>query len=281
MIMVRFLICFLCLTCCFSVCAKSHIYLTQEDNLFVRIPVPKKGIVCSNQSRVERLSKILENPKLYEIPWGPKIYIGSYKGNEIFIASAPVGSGSGLMFTELYAAGADYIIRYGSDDVKNPTEEEKYVIKIIDETDNLYGFNLASGVSKCEWGKSLFASEKILEVLKKEALHRNLKTETRVCHHLENYHALRTPEKFSSDRKKCLQAQLKCIARNEKKESFDMESAVLFRVAKDFNKHAASVLQTVNKENKQLGPYEGHNKQQALKMEGIFLDYLLSALNRI
>lgn len=261
--------------------SKSHINLVLEDNLFVRIPVPAKGIVCSNQTRAERISKILENIQVYEIPWGPKIYIGNYKNTPMFIASAPVGSGSGLMFTELYSAGAEYIVRYGSDDVKDPKESEKDLIKIVDETDNLFGFNLASGVNKNEWGKSVFASKEIIDALKTEALSRNLNTEMRVCHHLENYHSLRTPNKFSEEREKRLRKQLAAIKRYGKKESFDMESAILFRVAQDFDKHSASVLQTVNKENKKLGPYEGSNKEQALKLEMIFTDYILSALTRI
>jgi uridine phosphorylase len=258
-----------------------QIHVTLQDNLFVRIPVPKKGVVCSNQGRVERISKALSNLTTYEVPWGPKIYIGDYKDQSFFIASAPVGSGSGLMFTELYSAGAEYIIRYGSDDLKNPSDQEAFLIKVIDETDNLYGYNIASGVPEEEWGKSIFASVEILEALKTEAQSRNLTIETRVCHHLENYHALRTPEKFIDERAHILMQQLNKIKRRDKKESFDMESAVLFRVAKDFDKHAAAVLQTVNKKNNKEGPYEGENKNQALSLEKIFIDYILSALIRI
>jgi len=272
---------FLFLFICQEVGAESKIYLNREDNLFVRIPVHERGIVCSNGTRAARISKLLENLEVYEIPWGPKIYQGNYKGKPVFIASAPVGSGSGLMFTELYSAGAKYIIRYGSDDLKNPSAEDKYLVKIIDETDNLYGFNLASGVESSEWGKSVFASSKLLAALKAEALSRNLKVDYRICHHLENYHGLRSPEKFAPDRKERLQAQLKNIARNDKRESFDMESAVLFRVAKDFDLHAAAVLQTVNKEDKKLGPYEGSHNEQALEMEHVFVDYVFSALQRL
>ena len=261
--------------------AAPQVYLTLKDNLFVKIPVPAHGVVCSNMRRVERLSQVLENPTRYETPWGPKVYIGSYKSKPVFIASAPVGSGSGLMFSELYAAGAKYIIRYGSDDVKNPHESEKDLIKIIDETDNLYGFNIQSGVDSTEWGKSVFASKVILDALRAEAAHRGLNTQVRVCHHLENYYGLRQPELFSQERQDRLQKQLDDLKRTDKKESFDMESAVLFRVAKDFQTHAATVLQTVNKENNRLGPYEGHHKTQALEMEKVFIDYVLSALSRI
>lgn len=261
--------------------ADPALHFAREDNLLIRFPIPEKGVVCSNQKRAERLSKVLSNLDVYEDPWGPKIYRGLYKGEKMFIASVPVGSGSGLLFTELYAAGAKYIIRYGSDDNKDPSEEDKYILKIIDEADNLYGFNLSAGIDENECGKSIFASPRILEALNAEATSRELKVETRVCHHHENFHALRMPEKLSLERRERLMAQLKKISRTDKKESFDMESAVLFRVAKDFDLHAASVLQTINKSDKKLGPYEGHNKQQALEMEKIFIDYLLSALLRI
>lgn len=273
---------FLILTLCFSQSyGAPHIKLTLSDNLFVRIAVPKKGVVSSNQGRVERMSKILANLQVFEVPWGPKIFIGEFKGERFFIASAPVGSGSGLMFTELYSAGAEYIIRYGSDDVKETADYEQSLVKIIDETDNLYGYNMASGVAQEEWGKSVFASEKILSALEQESTARQLPIEKRVCHHLENYHALRTPEKFSAEREQILRQQLAHIKRTDKKESFDMESAVLFKVAKDFGKHAATVLQTVNKKSSKEGPYEGKNKEQAVLLETTFIDFILSSLLRI
>jgi purine-nucleoside phosphorylase len=66
-----------------------------------------------------------------------------------------------------------------------------------------------------------------------------------------------------------------------KKESFDMESAVLFRCAKDFGRHAISVLQTVNKEDSKCDPYEGKHREQALKDETeVFVDYIFSSLLR-
>ncbi len=273
--------CILCLFVFLSQTFSAQIFITLSDNLFVRVPMPKKGIVCSNHDRVERIRKILTNVKTYKSNWGPKVYVGLYKGHAVFIASAPVGSGAGLMFTELYSAGAEYIIRYGSDDVKEPLDHEENLVKIINETDNLYGYNKASAVPENEWGKSIFASETLLGVLREEATNRDLCVEERICHHLENYHALRKPERFSPEREKILKQQLAQIKRTDKNESFDMESAVLFRVAKDFNKHAAAVLQTVNKANDKEGPYEGHNKRKAISQEIMFAEYVLSALMRI
>ena len=58
-----------------------------------------------------------------------------------------------------------------------------------------------------------------------------------------------------------------------------METAVLFRVAKDFGLHAATILQTVDKESPRLSSYEGENYLQAIEAEeGIFFEYVLDAL---
>src|SRR3989344_3269852 len=123
-----------------------EIHLTREDCLFIKYPVSEKGIVCSNYERALRLSEKLENVQLHKCAWGPFVAMGDYKGTKIFVACAPVGTGSGLLFTELFVAGAKYIIRYGSDDVKAPPEQDAYLVKIIDEADNLFGFEMQSGI---------------------------------------------------------------------------------------------------------------------------------------
>ena len=272
----------------------SKILLELKDNLFVRVAVPRKGVVCSNQSRVERIKDVLENRVEIEVPWGPKIYIGTYQNESFFIASAPVGSGSGLMFTELYSAGAEFIVRYGSDDVKDPKPNEQDMVKIISEADNLYGYEMGSGIDYDTCGQSMYASTILIDALKKESEARELLVEDRICHHLENYHALRTPWKFSEDRRQKLEENLKKLKEKSNKigknSSFDMETAVLFRVAMDFGtkptptgvnipiKHAATILQTVNKESSSLGPYEGSNKQDAIRLEIQFISFILNAL---
>ena len=104
----------------------------------------------------------------------------------------------------------------------------------------------------------------------------------RICHHLENYHGLRSPDKFSPERREHLQAILERLNKNPKPASYDMETAVLFRVAKDFGLHAATILQTVKKEGPKLSSYEGANYQEARKVEeNIFFDYVLDSLLQI
>lgn len=175
----------------------TDIVLDLEQNLFIRKPVPEKGIVCSNAERAKRVATAyLNNTQTFSCSWGAQVWIGNYKFAKdedrklakVFVALAPVGSGSGLVFTELFSAGAKFLVRYGSDDVKNPEPYEyQNCVKIIDETDNLYGYCQASGVDPSEWGQSVFASPQLLETFQKEAKERELVTEIRICHHLENY----------------------------------------------------------------------------------------------
>ncbi len=253
-----------------------------EDCLFVKYPVPEKGIVCSNYERALRLSKKLNNSEMHKCAWGPFVVIGDYQGKKIFVACASVGTGSGLLFTELFVAGAKYMIRYGTDDVKKPPASDAFLVKIVDEADNLYGFNLQSGVDPKEWGKSVPASQEIIKALISAAEEKGIGYELRICHHLENYHGLRSPDKFSTARSTRLKAQLSDLNENSKPASYDMETAVLFRVAKDFDLHAATILQTVNKEGTRLSSYEGENYRQAIEVEeNIFFNFVLDSLLQI
>lgn len=259
----------------FQADAEKEVFLTLDDCLFVTTPVPERGIVCSNYERALRLKDQLSECHLHTCSWGPFVAIGKYKGEEIFVACASVGTGSGLLFTELYVAGAKYIIRYGSDDVKSPPTSDAYLIKIVDEADNLYGFNLQSGVPPEEFGKPVAASQTIIDSLVETAKSKKLVYEMRICHHLENYHGLRSPDKFSPERCSRLRAIVDQLGRNSKPASYDMETAVLFRVAKDFGLHAATILQTINKEKFS----EWTSTEQKLEIEQtIFFNYVLDAL---
>ncbi|MDJ0634728.1 MAG: hypothetical protein QNJ34_16180 [Xenococcaceae cyanobacterium MO_188.B29] len=168
----------------------------QQKTALIHESVPTKGITCSNRERVLRLAKNLNIRRKIESSWGTFVVIGESEliDSEIFIALAPIGSGSGLVFTELYYQGANFIVRYGSDDVPQPTEAEKKLVKIIDEADNLYGYSKAIGIASSLWGKSIPASSQLVAQLKQAVTARHLSYEVRLCHHLEAYHALRNPQ---------------------------------------------------------------------------------------
>ena len=53
-----------------------EINLTQDDCVFVKYSVPKKGITCSNFERAMRLVKKLKNVEIHKSSWGPFVAIG-------------------------------------------------------------------------------------------------------------------------------------------------------------------------------------------------------------
>ncbi|MAP24491.1 MAG: hypothetical protein CMM87_03050 [Rickettsiales bacterium] len=262
-----------------AVNADPAINLDFSDNLFVKIRVPERGIVCSNIDRVLRLKDLLKDVVHHKTSWGTNVFIGTYQGVPMFLVNAPVGSGAGLVFTELYSAGAQAIVRFGSDDVKSPPLQEFSMVKLVSESDNLVGYRQASGEAPEKWGTRIPASQKLYKAFKESAEKKGLLHEDRICHHLENYHALRNPNIFSGQRRARLQKNLAELKQNSgnKKESFDMETAVLYQVAQDFDRHGLTILQTVDKESL-AGPYAGENRAKALAVEKKIAEYAFATL---
>ena len=112
-----------------------------------------------------------------------------------------------------------------------------------------------------------------------QASYQNLNYEMRVCHHLESYHALRNPEVFPNQYRYRIEADYAMVKRQDKKESMDMETAILFETARLFKQHAASVLQTVDKE-KASDPYsQKATLKQIYGVEKQFFQVIVAALN--
>lgn len=86
----------------------------------------------------------------------------------------------------------------------------------MDEADNLYGFSLASGHDPQEIGKSITASSILVDALTSTALEKNIPYEIRVCHHLENYQALRTPNKYPKEQQNRIKKQFTPSSRKPK-----------------------------------------------------------------
>lgn len=119
----------------------------------------------------------------------------------------------------------------------------------------------------------------MIETLQNMARKKKIQHEMRICHHMENYHGLRLPQHFPKDRQALLGDVITKLQSQGKKSSYDMDTAVLFRVAKDFRQHAATILQTVNKEHPTLDPYAGDNFFKARQPEeSIFFEFALDAI---
>ena len=233
--------------------------------------MPKVGVVSSNPQRSQRmLGNCIKEAKLHTDSWGVSIHIGSYMGQDIFIASVPMGAGgSGFAFLEMYAAGAEYIVRYGSND-RFVRQNNLNDVIIIDETDNLYGLMRDSGASESEWGGNLYASPLLIEVISSKASMLGYPVKRMICHHVEDYHAYNYPE-LMGEQYENITAIIQEVERKTGKESaWDMETAALFWRAKQFRRHAITVLQSLIKHKGAATPYEGIHGEISVRMEKVF-----------
>jgi uridine phosphorylase len=248
-----------------------------NKTIIIHEQVPRLGITCSNRERLLRLASLVNTSKKIESSWGIIVVFGEYKGIELFLALAPVGSGSGVVYTELYYRGAECIVRIGSDDVLQPEQRETRLLKIVNRADGLYGYAKAIGFTDAEMGAEIQASNRLITALVEQAERLQIEHEMRICHHLEAYHT-RDPEAYPIENRE------RILAEKQQREivkpfSTDMETAVLFATAKLFAKHAATVLVTVDKE-KPREPYSV-NTLVYFDVETLFFDVVVEALKSL
>lgn len=252
---------------------------TRQENVIVKSSLPSAGVACSNPQRCGRLvANFLENARTHTDSWGIKIQTGIYRGQEVFVAAVPMGAGgSGFAFLELFAAEAEYIVRYGSND-RDCSLENLREIYIVDEADNLYGLLRDSGLPEETWGQPLRASSVLITALQQQAGRLNYPVKLALCHHLEDYHAFNFPE-CAGEAGERVRAHHQALAQRSAKPSlWDMETAALFWRAQQFDRHSATVLQSLIKHRGEQTPYEAHYGQIALGMERIFGQLILDSL---
>lgn len=213
--------------------------------MLIKTPLPARGIVSSNPLRVERLLKkavldgVLRNVKEHtNSGWGVNIKTTMYKGVELFIAVIPLGStGAGFAFFEMFAAGAQAIVRYGANDATATMRE----FVIVDSADNLVGLPYAAGNQAARRSDIFEASTELVGLLNFKASEQGLPIKQMICHNVEDYHAYNFSEFF--EKGDAIRAQI-----DERKKSsgseccWDMETAALYLRAKQFGFHAATVL---------------------------------------
>ncbi len=254
-----------------------------NTNIVIKKKLPACGIVCSNPQRAKRIIKReLSDSVLHCNSWGIVIYIGKYRGKKVFVGSVPMGAaGSGFAFFEMYVAGAKYIVRYGSNDRHINEQENVNSIIIVDEADNLYGLMRDSGATKCDFGKSIYASKILIESLTttiKQTKH-NLKIKKMICHNVEDYHAYNFPD-FFKENKKTINKIINSLEKEQikKEHCWDMETAALFWRAKQFKLHATTVLQSIPRHYGKSSVYNSVIGKQAKKMEPVFSKIILDSL---
>ena len=251
----------------------------KTKNLLIKKELPQFGIVCSNPARVSRLIKNLNNTVTHTDAWGITIYVGLFENIELFLASVPMGSaGSGFAFLEMYAAGAKYIIRYGSND-RYVTEDNLCDIILVDEADNLCGMMLDSGYDFEDTETSFKASTVLLDVLSQAVHTRGFPLNIRTCHNVDDYHAFNYPDAFKN--KDRILEKIEKLEVPEKEHCWDMETAALFFRAKQCNAHAATVLQCLIKHGLNEQPYESKYVSNFKEMEHHILDVIFDAFSQL
>lgn len=215
-----------------------------QTNVLIKSVLPARGIVSSNPLRVERLldqaskNGVLQNVRAHtDSGWGVKISTATYKGVEIFVAVIPLGStGAAFAFFEMFAAGAQAIVRYGANDATATMRE----FVVVDSVDNLVGLSYAAG-NNCANRSDVFkASSELVALLNFNASSQGLPTKQMICHNVEDYHAYNFSEFFAQG--DAIRREIEQRKNQSEQCCWDMETAALFLRAQQFGMHAATVL---------------------------------------
>lgn len=234
------------------------------------------GVVTSNPQRALRLveKKILD-AETHTDAWGIVVHTGRYKEVTVFVASVPMGGGgSGFAFLELFASGARSVIRYGSNDKPFSTRRE---ILAVTQADGLYGLMRDSGAPEELWGTTLPASPRLIEATYNNAQAAGLAVRPVTCHHVEDYHVRNFPHLADSGSRSQKFVQ-DAESRDTGDSVWDMETAALYWRAQQFEREAATVLQSLTKNRATEAPYEGSHGEQSLAEENTFFDVVMESL---
>ncbi|HEY9766988.1 MAG TPA: hypothetical protein V6C71_00595 [Coleofasciculaceae cyanobacterium] len=252
---------------------------TIEQNVIVKETIPEKGIVSSNPERSLRLSsKFLENPIVKIQSWGIGVIAGSINcgsvSEEFFFAYVPMGaSGAAHAFHEIFAAGAQEVVRLGSNDVW-VQEKDLDSLVLVSESRGLRGLSWDHGIAEKDVDLPMMPDNELNQRLIKSCNRNSFPFSERVCFNVDDYHAYLYPELMKKPQR--------IKQRLDTYNSFgpysrDMETASLFLKANQFGTKAASVLQNVFKQKKE-SPYEGSSGNKAKIHESKIAEIIINAL---
>ncbi len=260
------------------------ITIGKEKRLVIKCQLPRIGVISSNPQRTVMIKDLLTDCEEIVNNWGIQIFKGRYKNKELFVASVALGSaGAAFACQEMFSAGAECIIRYGSNDyqVSEFSQDTLDTVTVVEVTDNLYGPMIDGGNQKTA-GQPIFAAPDLVKAISESAQDLRLPIRHAVCHNTDNYFAANYPEDFTNA--KAIKKRLKTLEQNPLYDglfhSCDMESASLFYVARKRGKHAASVLQNIIKKGDKH-VYDGEAGRQAReRMIANFIPLVFNALIR-
>ena len=252
---------------------------TIEQNVIVKEPIPRKGIVSSNPGRSFRLSsQFLDNPTTKIQSWGVGIITGNIthgtRNDEFFFAYVPMGaSGSAHAFHEMFAAGAEEVVRLGSNDVW-VQEKDMDSLVLVSESRGLRGLSWDHGIAEKDVDLPLMPDDELKQRLITSCHSSHFQFSERVCFNVDDYHAYLYPELMEQPQR--IQQRLDTY-HSFGPYSRDMETASLFLKANQFGTKAVSVLQNIFKQKKE-SPYEGSSGNKAKTNESKIAAIIINAL---
>lgn len=173
------------------------------------------------------------------------------------------------------------IIRYGSNDRKVTIDNLRELV-LVDKADNVAGLCRAGGSSEVANDTIISASKDLVARVAETAEVHGLSYSTMICHNVEDYHAYNFTDFF--DTHDTIQGQIDALesdsrggAQSQQAHCWDMETAALFWRAKQFGRHAATMLQNLLK-NPGTSPYEGEHGKISLEMESTFYEVIFDTL---
>lgn len=215
-----------------------------STNVLVKKLLPARGIVTSNPKRAERLlaRSGVANVKVHtDSGWGVKIWTFFFDNIQFFCAVVPIGStGAGFAFFEMYAAGAQAILRFGAGSDRERSSLPKEIV-VVDQATNLDGLLRAAGQIDGPRSKILNASNDLVALITSKAAGKQMPMKKKICYNVEDYHAYNFSELFESRDiiQKSIQSKQ---SMNDKPACWDMETGALYWRATQFGLHAVTVL---------------------------------------
>ena len=250
-----------------------------QHNIIIKHAIPAMGIVNSNPERCKRLAAhFLQDGEQVVNSWGVGVFTGKVavdgERHELFFAYAPMGgSGSGIAFHEMFAAGAKTLVRQGSNDVW-VTEDDLDDAIVVSEARGLRGISWDQGVDEHQIDTPTLPDEVLQQHIEIACQEHSLNYSNRTCFNVDDYHAYLYPEHTPQpDRIRHRLAHYEQFSPYCR----DMETASLFLKAQQFGASVASVLQNVIKQ-KPGAPYEGRSGEQARVQERRIADVIINAL---
>mmetsp|Transcript_3435 Transcript_3435/g.13068 ORF Transcript_3435/g.13068 Transcript_3435/m.13068 type:complete len:278 (-) Transcript_3435:94-927(-) len=151
-----------------SLCFLANCQLPAKERTIIKspLPIPKVGIVCSNPDRARLIATEHFDYYFTHTDFrGYKVYVGKYNDAPLFVSYVGLGSASAFfMGEELVSAGAETIVRLGTNDF-NTTIEDINKVFVVEKCYGLVGLMQDMGMENSSWGQGIPSDKALVQAL--------------------------------------------------------------------------------------------------------------------